>query len=852
MNDDAPDWSRLQKALAIEAEKGFTDLMGRQYRFSEFFTLTFGKFPQTLPREERLRWQELAGQFANYPHLEQQDRQHLIARTRQYIHQLQSAEGRGQTREPAPPQGARERARKEAGSKGENSASNSPSTSYKQKSRIINPTTPLVSEVSRRLAPRLEQKLKDLPEIGARKADNLARLGLYTVRDLLFYYPRDHIDYARQANIRDLKPAETVTLVARVKRCNCYVSPRNKKLMIFEMWVRDNTGQLKISRFFAGARFTSRGWQESLKRRYPVGSMVAACGLVKESKYGLTLDDPELEVLAHPGDTIDSLTIGRVVPIYALTEGIVANAVRQAVIAALPATAHLRDPLPSGLRQKYELMELKDAIANIHFPRDSDSLQWARRRLVFDEFFYLQIGLLQRQQQAKQVQTTAILAPRGQLIEAFHKILPFQLTNAQQRVVNDILNDLQQRTPMNRLVQGDVGSGKTVVAVVAILAALQSGYQAALMAPTEVLAEQHYRKLVSWFNLLHLPVELLTGSTKAGKRRHIHSQLESGELPLLVGTHALIQDPVKFRQLGLVVIDEQHRFGVEQRAKLQQKGEQPHVLTMTATPIPRTLALTIHGDLDVSQIDELPPGRQAIQTTLLSGQQRTHAYDLMRREIVQGRQIYIVLPLVEESEKLDLRSAVDEHQKLQESIFPEFQVGLLHGRMTPVEKDEAIRKFRDNQTQILVSTTVVEVGVDVPNATVMLIEHAERFGLSQLHQLRGRVGRGAAQSYCLLMSSSKSLDAQERLKVLEQSQDGFFISEMDMRFRGPGQVLGTRQSGVPDLTLASLVEDEDILMLARQAAEKVIEMDSTLERWHLMKEELKYRYERLMGGAIMT
>ena len=471
---------------------------------------------------------------------------------------------------------------------------------------------------------------------------------------------------------------------------------------------------------------------------------------------------------------------------------------------------------------------------------------------MFDEFFYLQIGLLQRQQQAKQVQTSAILAPRGQLIEAFHKILPFQLTNAQQRVVNDILNDLQQPTPMNRLVQGDVGSGKTVVAVVAILAALQSGYQAALMAPTEVLAEQHYRKLVSWFNLLYLQVELLTGSTKTAKRRHIHSQLETGELPLLVGTHALIQDPVKFRQLGLVVIDEQHRFGVEQRAKLQQKGEQPHVLTMTATPIPRTLALTIHGDLDVSQIDELPPGRQAIQTTLLSGQQRTHAYDLMRREIVQGRQIYIVLPLVEESEKLDLRSAVEEHQKLQESIFPEFQVGLLHGRMTPAEKDEAISKFRDNQTQLLVSTTVVEVGVDVPNATVMLIEHAERFGLSQLHQLRGRVGRGAAQSYCLLMSSSKSPDAQQRLKVLEQSQDGFFISEMDMRFRGPGQVLGTRQSGVPDFTLASLVEDEEILMLARQAAEKVIEMDATLGRWHLMKEELKYRYERLMGGAIMT
>ena len=404
---------------------------------------------------------------------------------------------------------------------------------------------------------------------------------------------------------------------------------------------------------------------------------------------------------------------------------------------------------------------------------------------------------------------------------------------------------------MNRLVQGDVGSGKTVVAVIAILAAIQSGYQAALMAPTEVLSEQHYRKLVSWFNLLHLPVELLTGSTRVAKRRQILSELATGELPLLVGTHALIEDPVQFSKLGLVVIDEQHRFGVQQRARLQQKGEFPHVLTMTATPIPRTLALTLHGDLDVSQIDELPPGRQPIQTTMLSGRDRNHAYDLIRREVAQGRQVYVVLPLVEESEKLDLKSATDEHQHLQ-SLFPEFQVGLLHGRMTSAEKDEAITRFRDNVTQILVSTTVVEVGVDVPNATVMLIEHAERFGLSQLHQLRGRVGRGSSQSFWLLMNSSKAEAARQRLTVLEQSQDGFFISEMDMRFRGPGEVLGTRQSGLPDFALASLVEDQEVLTLAREAAERVIELDPSLERWPILRAELEYRYQRLMGGMILT
>lgn len=830
MTIDKPDWLRLQKALAVEAQQGFTDLVGKQYRFSEFLCLNFGKFPSTLPSSERRRWQELAGQFASYANLELEDRQNLVAQTRNYLYQLQQQES-GSVAE------------------GENS---SVSVSYTQNPKTANPKTPIVAEVSRSQAPKLDCKLSDLPEIGIRKAANLARLGLDSVRDLLFYYPRDHMDYARQANIRELSAGETVTIVAKVKNCNCYVSPRNQKLMVFQMQLQDNTGKIKVSRFFAGTRFTSRAWQESLKRRYPEGATVAACGLVKESKYGLTLEDPELEVLAHPGDTIESLTIGRVVPIYPLSEGVGADMVRQAVIAALPATVHLKDPLPSGLRQKYELMELKDAINNIHFPTDSATLQTARRRLVFDEFFYLQLSLLQRQHQARQVQTSAILQPRGQLIEKFHEILPFQLTGAQQRVINEILGDLEKPAPMNRLVQGDVGSGKTVVAVIAILAAIQSGYQAALMAPTEVLAEQHYRKLVSWFNLLHLPVELLTGSTKVAKRRQIHAQLSTGELPLLVGTHALIQDPVNFHRLGLVVIDEQHRFGVQQRARLQQKGEQPHVLTMTATPIPRTLTLTIHGDLEVSQIDELPPGRQKIQTTLLTGQERTLAYDLIRREIAQGRQVYVVLPLVEESEKLDLRSAVEEHEKLQSSVFPEFQVGLLHGRLSSADKDEAITKFRDRQTQILVSTTVVEVGVDVPNATVMLIENAERFGLSQLHQLRGRVGRGAAQSYCLLMSSSKSPDAQARLKVLEQSQDGFFISEMDMRFRGPGEVLGTRQSGVPDFTLASLVEDEEVLILARQAAEKVIEIDASLERWYLMKEELKYRYERLMGGAILT
>ena len=603
---------------------------------------------------------------------------------------------------------------------------------------------------------------------------------------------------------------------------------------------------------FRSPRFTNRGWQEKQKQLYPVGAVVAAAGLVKENKYGLTLDNPEIEILDSSGSQIESLKIGRLLPVYPLTEGVPADLIRRAMVSSLPAARQLLDPLPQGLRQQYGLIDLPVAITDIHFPSNPESLSHARRRLVFDEFFYLQLGFLQRRQQHQQQEKSAILRPSGELMDKFSQILPFSLTNAQQRVISEILEDLQSEAPMNRLVQGDVGSGKTVVAVFALLAAIQSGYQGALMAPTEVLAEQHYRKLVGWFNLLHLPVELLTGSTKIAKRREIHAQLETGELPLLVGTHALIQDKVNFRRLGLVVIDEQHRFGVQQRARLLAKGKSPHVLTMTATPIPRTLALTLHGDLDVSQIDELPPGRQPIQTTALTGRQRTQAYELIRREVAQGRQAYVIFPVIEESEKIDLRAAVKEHQRLAETVFPNFQVGLLHGRLSAAEKETALAAFRDNESQIIVSTTVIEVGVDVPNATVMLIEHAERFGLSQLHQLRGRVGRGSHQSYCLLLSSSKTPDAHQRLSVLEQSQDGFFISEMDMRLRGPGEVLGTRQSGLPDFALASLVEDQEVLNLAREAAEKIILADASLQNFASLKQELELRYQRMLGAEILT
>ena len=434
-------------------------------------------------------------------------------------------------------------------------------------------------------------------------------------------------------------------------------------------------------------------------------------------------------------------------------------------------------------------------------------------------------------------------------MERFLAILPFALTQAQERVLAEIRADLARPQPMARLVQGDVGSGKTVVALASLLCAIEAGCQGALMAPTEVLAEQHYRKLGEWLPQLHVSSALLTGSTPAPRRRALLRDLANGQLQLLVGTHALLEDPVQFDRLGLVVVDEQHRFGVRQRNRLLAKGLQPHLLTMTATPIPRTLALSVHGDLDVSQIDGLPPGRQPIRTVLLKGSQRQRAYGLIREQVALGQRAYVVLPLVEESEKLDLRSAVEVYHQLKEEVFTELRVGLLHGRLNSADKQAAIAAFAAGDTQVLVSTTVVEVGVDVPEASVMLIDHAERFGLAQLHQLRGRVGRGAAASHCLLINDSSNVLARQRLELLVRSSDGFEIAEMDLRLRGPGQVLGTRQSGLPDLALASLTDDGEVLERARAVAQEITEADPSLQAHPGLAQALAEQRRRQMDQA---
>jgi ATP-dependent DNA helicase RecG len=517
----------------------------------------------------------------------------------------------------------------------------------------------------------------------------------------------------------------------------------------------------------------------------------------------------------------------------------------------LPLARTWPDPLSQTECRHWSLVSLPEAFQGLHAPDDPSQLDRARRRLVFDEFLMLQLGLLRRRRSLRQRPSPQLeLIRRGDgLVGQFMASLPFAFTAAQERVFAEIEADLQRSQPMARLVQGDVGSGKTVVAIAALLSTISSGWQGALMAPTEVLAEQHHRNLCRWLPPLHVTVELLTGATPRSKRRQLLDDLANGSLKVLVGTHALLEDPVVFSRLGLVVVDEQHRFGVHQRDRLLNKGLQPHLLTMTATPIPRTLALSLHGDLDVSQIDELPPGRTPIRTAMLTAAQRSQAYELIREAVARGQRAYVVLPLVEESEKLELRSAVEVHAELASEVFPELTVGLLHGRLNSADKQAVLRDFADGCSQVLVSTTVVEVGVDVPEASVMVIDHAERFGLAQLHQLRGRVGRGEAASHCLLINGSSNPLARQRLEVLVRSNDGFEIAEMDLRLRGPGQVLGTRQSGLPDLALASLADDGAVLEDARAAAQQLMEQDPDLSDHVALLSLLEEQQRRLSGAA---
>lgn len=653
--------------------------------------------------------------------------------------------------------------------------------------------------------------------VGPKLGHSLNKLGIYTALDLLFYFPRKHVDYSNRTLIKKLQPDTNTTVFAHIKSVQAFQTRNN--LSIMKVKIADESGSLDLSFFYAKA---NRHMLERYKSQFPLGAGIMVSGTVKMSSFDgkLTLDKSQYSIMA--GDFLDSgessnLNLGRIVPIYPLNEGLSIKTLRRSIFNCIEMyKSRIPTVVPEYLVKKYDLLEKKEAVEQIHFPKSMEMLEKARFSLVFEELFLIQLKLALLREENRSNNTAIPLKIKAKgLVQTFIENLPFELTGAQKRAIDDILKDLNSTEPMQRLLQGDVGSGKTVVATIMLLAAIENNYQGVLMAPTEILAQQHYSNLVQWLTPLGLSVGLFLGSNSKKIRTKIGTDLKNGQTNIAVGTHALIQDNVEFGNLGAIVIDEQHRFGVKQRTLLKNKAQSPQMLTMTATPIPRTLALTVHGDLDLTIIDELPKGRKPIKTVLIGQSGHKHAYELMDDEIKQGRQAYVVYPLIEESETLSAKAATIEAERFQNEIFPQYKIGLLHGKLKNDEKEQVMADFKSKKYDILVSTTVVEVGVDVPNATVMLIENGERFGLSQLHQLRGRVGRSDLQSYCIISTATKSQETKERLNIMTQTNDGFVIAEKDLQLRGPGEFLGVRQSGLPDLIISDLVKDAKILELAR-------------------------------------
>ncbi|MCB9421078.1 MAG: ATP-dependent DNA helicase RecG [Ardenticatenaceae bacterium] len=665
----------------------------------------------------------------------------------------------------------------------------------------------------------LSQSVTVVKGIGPRVAEKLARLNAETVWELLYIFPRRYDDYTLMKPIKDLVYGEQVTIIGTIWETRARRTRTNQ--IVVQSIISDGTANIQATWFN----------QQWLVDKLKAGMQIVLSGKVDQYLGRLVFNSPEWEPLE-----IDPLRTRRIVPVYPLTEGLTAKKMRDVMSTAVNRWArHIPDPLPESIRQKLDFYALSQAVAEVHFPYDQDSLYHARKRIIFDELFLLQLGM-QGQRHKWQAHPGIPLSVDGAALDQFKASLPYELTGAQKRVVGEFAADMSRDKPMNRLLQGDVGAGKTVVAAAAMVVAAKAGKQAALMAPTEILAEQHYAGLSKLLDPLGIETALLTGSTSAAEKAQIYADLASGKVQVAIGTHALIQEAVTFDNLALAVIDEQHRFGVDQRQALREKGAEtavgkpsPHLLVMSATPIPRTLALSLYGDLDLSVLDEMPPGRQEIKTRWLRHSERERAYSFIRGQIAQGRQAYIIYPLVEESDKIDAKAAVEEFERLQNEVFPDLKLGLIHGRLKSDEKETAMRAFYGGETHILVATSVIEVGVDVPNSTVMLIEGANRFGLAQLHQFRGRVGRGEYQSYCILISDAETAVAEERLQALEQTNDGFILAEKDLEIRGPGEFFGRRQSGLPELKLASLL-DMEMLRMAQTEAAALFAADPMLAR----------------------
>ncbi len=681
----------------------------------------------------------------------------------------------------------------------------------------------------------LYSSIKNLPGIEAKYAKKLEQLGIKTARDFIYYFPFRYDDFSRIEKIINLKADETATIQGKITDIQ-NTRTWKRRMAITEAFVEDGTGSIRAIWFN----------QPFITRNLKKGRQIRLSGKVGWDNNGFYLSNPAYELASRvPTNT------GRIVPVYSETRGVTSKWIRWKISQLLK--KHLREIeeiIPRAILKRQKLIDIQDAIRQLHFPDSFEKIKEAQRRIAFEEMFLIQLNAVRARKNWEKSRAVSINF-NEKLIKDFVSSLSFKLTDAQRKSAFQILKDLEKPYPMNRLLEGDVGSGKTAVAAIAALEVMKANHQVALMAPTEVLAQQHFETFSKILKGFSRQIGLLTNNVsrtiwKKNTRKNFLEKIKRGDLKILIGTHALIQKSVEFKNLALVIVDEQHRFGVEQRAYLQKQTSQlkdgskntvPHLLTMTATPIPRTLALAFYGNLDISLLDEMPIGRKKIITEIITPANRERVYEFIRREIKNGRQAFVIFPLVEQSEKIDAKAATGEHKKLSENIFPEFKVGLLHGRMKPKEKEEVMKKFKAKEFDIIVSTSVIEVGVDVPSATIMVIENAERFGLAQLHQFRGRVGRSDQQSYCFLFAGSNSANSRKRLKALIESEDGFKLAEKDLEIRGPGQFIGTRQSGTPDTTMSHL-SDIKLIQQARLEAQSLFEFDPKLEKFPVLKETL--------------
>ncbi|MBS1988878.1 MAG: ATP-dependent DNA helicase RecG [Cyanobacteria bacterium SZAS LIN-3] len=861
--------SALRRAIAVERRARYSDFQGRHSTFSHFMRVTSDRLMRRYPLDAV--WVTVRSLFRQYPQSDVATRISIINRAAELLQPYWEVAGISAEKSEleSAAESVAETASKPA-SKPENKA---PDKSAAKPNPPKAKAPPAQTVEPAQKGPPTAIPVQYVKGVGPKLAGLLATLDIATVDDLLRHYPRRHLDFQNRECIKDLKVGEEVTIFGSIRSVSAYQSKRGN-MSILSTIISDGTGSILVIRFVGGK--SNKYLLDRYKAQYPKGAQVLASGVVEVDEYShkLKLKNAEVEILSLEGgselnsgvmsggsaagagfdddesgqqyaNVPESIHAGRLVPVYPLTEGLSLRHLRNVIHNALTAYgAQIEDLLPESLRQTYGLMPLREAFLNIHFPQDPALKDEARRRLVFDELFAIQLQMAHRRYQYElQEDALSLRYDPGpdSLVERLRTSLPFTLTGAQTRVFGEIARDLGSNKPMHRLVQGDVGSGKTVVALMAFMVAIENGFQGAMMAPTEILAEQHFRQFQRLVTPLGLKVVLLLGKQGVKERREVRQQLVSGQAHIAVGTHALIEDDVEFEKLGLIIIDEQHRFGVKQRARLKAKSQSPELLTMTATPIPRTLALTMHGDLDVSEIDELPPGRKPIITELFRPSQKKEVWKRVHEEIAKGRQIYIVFPLIEESETLSAKAATQEFEKLSQGEFKNFKLGLMHGKLKSQEKDAVMDAFRQGEYHILVSTTVIEVGVDVPNATVMVIENADRFGLAQLHQLRGRVGRGGEQSYCFLVSELKSEATRDRLEILTQTNDGFVVAEKDLEIRGPGEFVGFRQSGLPDLVLADLVQDAKILEDARNAAISIMRSDPDLVAYPSLKKMVEMK-----------